>query len=122
MSDAEQDPQIPTVQQDQVGRPAERAEELRRAASSHEADKSDEADQPGEASAPSGNGDRVAAAEPAAAPAAPPGAFDRDSSANLTTADQESGQNDGEWEADASGAIQHTTGGAEGHPEDEEGR
>lgn len=122
MSDAEQDPQIPTVQQDQVGRPAEQAEELRRAASSHapgQSGETHESDVTDEAGAPSGSGDRVSAAEPAAAPTAPPGVFDRDVPDNLTTAEQESGQHDGEWEADASGTIQHTTGGAEGHPDDQ---
>lgn len=110
MSESEQDPRIPGVQQDQVGQPAERAEQLRRAASSTEA---------AEESAPPADGDPDSAEEPAAAPAAPPGVFEREGSSNLTTDQQESGQRDGEWEADAHGTIQHTTGGAEA-PVDED--
>jgi hypothetical protein len=107
MDDAEQ---VPEVEQDQVGHPAERAEQLRRGASSQQV----------------GAGSAVAGAEghdqtddpPAAASAAPPGALDREASANLTTTEGESGQRDGEWEADAEGVVQHTSSGSE-EPADE---
>jgi hypothetical protein len=115
MNDAEQDPQdpqVPRVQQDQVGRPAERAEELRRAASSRQG-----ADDSALTGADDWEPTDDSPTEPAA-PAAPPGVFDRDASANLTTTEGESGQRDGEWEADAEGVVQHTSSGSE-EPADE---
>ena len=110
MDDAEQ---VPEVEQDQVGHPAERAEQLRRGASSQQG----------------GAGSAVAGAEghdqtddpPAAASAAPPGALDREASANLTTTEGESGQRDGEWEAHTQGIVQHTTGGLEQEPAEGDG-